>query len=103
MRLYLSSYKFGNFSDELVKLVGNNKKVAVIGNSRDWSEDKERAAKGLQEQIKTLESLGFSAEELDLRKYFGKSEALKKHLSQFGMVWVLGGMTGTPNLGHIFN
>lgn len=59
MRLYLSSYKFDNFSDGLVKLVGDNKKVAVIGNSRDWSNDRERAVKGLQEQIKTLESLGF--------------------------------------------
>ncbi len=93
MRLYLSSYKFGNFTDELVKLVGNNKKVAIIGNSRDWSEDRERAAKGLQEQIKTLELLGFSAEELDLRKYFSKREELKKYLFQFGLVWVLGGNT----------
>lgn len=93
MRLYLSSYKFGNFTDELVKLVEDNKKVAVIGNSRDWSEDRQRATKGLQEQIKTFESLGFSAEELDLKKYFGKSEALKKYLSQFGLVWVLGGNT----------
>lgn len=93
MKLYLSSYKFGNFTDELIKLVGDNKKAAVIGNARDWSDDKERAEKGLQEQMKTLESLGFSAEELDLRKYFGKSEALKKYLSQFGLVWVLGGNT----------
>lgn len=58
MRLYLSSYKFGDFTDELVKLVGNHKKVAVIGNSRDWSEDRERASKGLQEQIK--ERLGIA-------------------------------------------
>ena len=93
MRLYLSSYKFGNFSDELIKLVGNNKKVAVIGNSRDWSQDRERTTKGLQEQIQTLNSLGFSAEELDLKKYFGKRETLKKYLSQFGLVWVLGGNT----------
>lgn len=28
-----------------------------------------------------------------MRKYFGKSEVLKKHLSQFGLVWVLGGNT----------
>jgi dipeptidase E len=93
MRLYLSSYKFGNFTDELVKLVGSNKRVAVIGNSRDWSEDRERAEKGLQEQIQTLNSLGFSAENLDLKKYFSKKEALKKYLSQFGLVWVLGGNT----------
>lgn len=93
MRLYLSSYKFGNFSNELVKLVGSNKRVAVIGNSRDWSGDKERAQKGMEEQMQILNSLGFSAEELDLRKYFGKSELLKKYLSQFGLVWVLGGNT----------
>jgi len=91
MRLYLSSYKLGNFSDELAKLVGNNKRVAVIANSRDGKSDKERAAKSLEEQIEILNSLGFSAEELDLRKYFGKSEALKEHLAGFGLVWVLGG------------
>ncbi len=93
MRLYLSSYKFGNFTDELLKLVGNNKKVAVIGNSRDWSQDRERAEKGLREQIQTLNSFGFSAEKLDLKKYFGKKEALKEYLSTFGLVWVLGGNT----------
>ena len=93
MRLYLSSYKFGNFTDELIKLVGNNKKVAIIANSRDWSDDKERAKKSLEEQMKNFESLGFSTENLDLRKYFGKREILKKHLSQFGLVWVLGGNT----------
>jgi len=93
MRLYLSSYKFGNFSDELVKLVGNNKRVAIIANSRDGSSDKERAVKSLEEQIKNLNLLGFLSEELDLRKYFKKKEALKKYLSQFGLVWVLGGNT----------
>jgi len=93
MRLYLSSYKLGNFSDKLVKLVGDNQRVAVIANSRDWSKDLARAAKGLEEQIQGLNSLGFSAEELDLRKYFGKKEALKNYLSQFGLVWVLGGNT----------
>ncbi len=91
MRLYLSSYKLGNFSDELLKLVGNNKRVAIIANSRDWSKDKARATKSLEEQVETFGSIGFSAEELDLRKYFGKKEALKKYLSQFGLVWVLGG------------
>ena len=93
MRLYLSSYKFGNYTEELVKLCPGNKKAGVIINAVDWSDDKERVAKSLNDQIEGLKSLGFSTEQIDLRNYFGKAEELKKHLSSFGLVWVYGGNT----------
>lgn len=93
MRLYLSSYKFGNYTEELVKLISSNKRAGVIMNAVDWSDDKERINKGLNDQIDVLKSLGFDPEQIDLRDYFGKSDELKKHLANFGMVWVYGGNT----------
>jgi len=93
MKLYLSSYKFGNYAEELVKLSSDNKRVGVIMNAVDWSDDKERVIRSLNEQLDTLKSLGFNPEQLDLRNYFGKSDELKKHLTNFGMVWVYGGNT----------
>ncbi len=93
MKLYLSSYKFGNYTDELVKLSSSNKRVGVIMNAVDWSGDKERVNKSLNEQFDGLKSLGFNPEQIDLRNYFGKSKELKKHLANFGLVWVYGGNT----------
>lgn len=76
MRLYLSSYKFGNYTEELIKLSSNNKKVGVIMNAVDWSDDKKRVAKSLDEQMDVLKSLGFEPEQIDLRNYFKKKEEL---------------------------
>src|SRR3989338_7302773 len=90
MKLYLSSYKFGNYTEELMKLCPDNKKVGVIMNAVDWG-DPERVVKSLNDQMDVLKSLGFIPEQIDLRNYFGKAEELKKHLSSFGLVWVYGG------------
>jgi dipeptidase E len=92
MRLYLSSYKFGNYTEELVKLCPGNKKAGVIMNAVDWG-DPERAALSLKDQMSTLKALGFESEQIDLRNYFGKIEELRKHLSTFGLTWVYGGNT----------
>ena len=90
MKLYLSSYKFGNFTKELADLAGTNKKAAVIMNALDWG-DPVRVSKSTEDQISTLNSLGYEAEPLDLRKYFNKSKELKELMSNFGLVWVHGG------------
>lgn len=90
MRLYLSSYKFGEYTDELVRLVGKNKRAAVIMNAVDFG-DPDRAALSLDKQTTELRSLGFEAEKLDFREYFGKSELLEKRMAQYGIVWVHGG------------
>jgi len=92
MRLYLSSYKFGNYTEELVKLCPNNKKAGVIMNAVDWG-DPERVIASLKNQMDVLKSLGFNPEQIDLRNYFDKPEELKKHLSSFGLIWVYGGNT----------
>jgi dipeptidase E len=41
--------------------------------------------------VKALNSLGISAETLDLRAYFGDESGLRKRLTTFDLVWVMGG------------
>lgn len=91
--MYLSSYRLGDHPEQLVELVGTNKKTAVIGNSIDFGNDPERRKAGVQREIDDLTKLGFIPEEVDLRNYFGKPEELEKKLSEFGMLWVRGGNT----------
>ncbi len=90
MRLYLSSYQFGNHPEKLAKLASGNKKATVIMNAVDFG-DKERKSQNTQNQIQQLVGLGFEASELDLRNYFGKEEVLEKYLREIGLVWIHGG------------
>lgn len=93
MKLYLSSYKFGNDSQKLAEMVGGEKKIAVISNSRDYSTDKERRKTSEEAEIKGLQELGLDAFSLDLRDYFGKEKELEELINSVNAVWVLGGNT----------
>lgn len=94
MKLYLSSYKVGNDIEGFKNLVDKvDAKVAVIDNSRDYSTDLERKAKGLQSELDAMIELGFVPEHLDLKDYFGKPDDLVERLSSFDVVWVIGGNT----------
>lgn len=93
MKMYLSSYKFGDNSQQLVDLVGSNKKAAVIADALDFATDLDRKNKGTQTEIEQLKSMGFSPEEVDLRNYFGKPKELADKMSQYGLIWVRGGNT----------
>lgn len=90
MKLYLSSFRFGNHPEELVKLADKNKKASVIMNAQDYR-DKNGRSQSKQNQIRQLNALGFEAKELDLRNYFGKQDKLKDYLSEIGLVWISGG------------
>jgi dipeptidase E len=90
MRLYLSSYRIGNHPEHLVRLVGSNKRCAVIANASDYMSPQEREEK-LAIQIASMNELGFQAEELDLRNYFNNKEQLAEDLKKYGIVWVKGG------------
>lgn len=80
MNYYLSSYKFGDKVGDLKRLQSSNKKLGHINNSRDWiGADPNRALKHQTAEIKFLNELGFEAESLDLKTYFGKEEALAKN------------------------
>lgn len=92
MKLYLSSFRLGDNSERLVKLLSTKKKTAVIVNAIDDAMDEIRKEK-LEREIRDLSTLGIDSEELDLRNYFGKKVELKKKLSEYGMVWIRGGNT----------
>ncbi|MFZ2299737.1 MAG: Type 1 glutamine amidotransferase-like domain-containing protein [Candidatus Moraniibacteriota bacterium] len=91
MILYLSSYRLGDSPEQLSELLGENKRVAVISNALDFSTDQDRLAKGRQREFDELSAIGLIAEEVDLRRYFGKKEELKNRLKKCGLIWVRGG------------
>jgi len=93
MKMYLSSYRLGDSPEKLVALIGVNKKIAVISNALDFSDDVNRRNTDVQREIDDLSNLGLQAGEVDLRKYFRKPNELEQMLSKFGAVWVRGGNT----------
>ena len=69
MKLYLSSYRVGNETEELVKWIsekGND--IIVIPNDVDVFSDGERKTLGIKDKCKDLEELGFKPKVLDLRR-----------------------------------
>lgn len=92
MKLYLSSYKLGNDTEGLKRLVGKtNARVAVIDNAKDYSNDADFKSMRLQQEIESMRLLGFEPEHLDLKEFFGKSQELVDLLTGFDVVWVTGG------------
>lgn len=93
MRLYLSSYGLGNYSKELIKLIGANKKIAIIGNAGDHYGNKKERRESIKRQADSLSNIGLIPQEIDLRKYFNKEKVLENKLNKFGAVWIKGGNT----------
>jgi len=90
MRLYLSSFRIGNHSDQLLALAGGGGRVAVIVNAMDAeSADLRRA--GIQRELDVMSELGFVAEELDLRNYFSDRAGIADALRHFDVAWLRGG------------
>jgi dipeptidase E len=94
MKFYLSSYKFGKQTDTLKQMLPADSKIGHINNSRDFTAASEKIKTIYQnEEIQELNSMGFLAEPLDLRQYFGRQEALRAKLGGLNGVWVSGGNT----------
>jgi dipeptidase E len=92
MRLFLSSYRAGDYPDKLIQLFGKNCKVAVITNAKDDKISSERH-ESVAEVINFLRELGFKPIEIDLRKYFKESNFSKKDLKNYQAIWLAGGNT----------
>jgi dipeptidase E len=93
VRLYLSSFRLGDHAEELVRLVGENKRTAVVHNAVDGYDEAERNARLVQE-FDLLRSVGLQPVELDLREYFGLDDGGREVLSRLdgiGLLWVRGG------------
>ena len=93
MRAYLSSFRLGNQPQRLVELVRDSNRAAVVLNACDLLSDEERRMRA-QQEMAALEALGFSATEIDLRRYFtnrDRGRELGALLAAHGLVWVRGG------------
>ena len=93
MKLYLSSYRLGNHADFLSANVLGKKRIAVISNALDFSQDLDRLEQSKQKEFTALESIGFTPIELDLRNFFGKKDELLETVLTLDAVWVVGGNT----------
>lgn len=94
MKFYLSSYKLGNKTNDLVRLMSHNKKIAYIPNACDFSNaDIERRKKGIEMDMESLSEIGFVPELLDLKEYFYRTNDLREKIKEFGGVFVRGGNT----------
>lgn len=92
MKLYLSSYRLGNQSKELIKwMEKQGNKILVIPNAVDAFPDGERKTRGILDKIKDLTELGFESEILDLREYFNKQNVLKNKLKSYKAFYAIGG------------
>jgi len=90
MKLYLSSYRLGDEPDRLVELVGAGRRAGIVFNACDQFEDRLRH---YDREERDLAELGFVAHELDLRSYFGRPHVLEHRLTDFDLLWVVGGNT----------
>lgn len=94
MKFYLSSYRLGEKAQELARLMpAHNKRIAIIPNAKDYANEPEKRIDREEREMQSLSELGLEPELLDLREFFGWQDLLKKKLSAFGGVWVLGGNT----------
>lgn len=91
MKLYLSSYRFGDNAYILGQLVSGNRRIGVIRNALDFSNDQERLRIGREREFHGLRALGLHPEEIDLRRYFAAHQALREHMARFDALWVTGG------------
>jgi len=93
MRLFLASQDFGNHVDRLKELVGDNNKVLLIQNTKDYYDHAGRD-ESTAHWISLFRQNGFEPTELDLRKYFG-NDKLKSFIDGFrpGLIYVTGGNT----------
>lgn len=91
MKLYLSSYRIGTNPEALANLISGKKRIAVIRNALDFSDDIERLKRGRDREFNDLIALGLKPDEIDLREYFQNPRGLQKALDRFGATWVVGG------------
>jgi dipeptidase E len=91
MKMYLSSYRIGKEGHVLRNLVTGKKRIGVIRNALDFSDDTLRLAEGKKREFDDLKNLGLCPEEIDLRMYFNSHEKLLDKIEQLDALWVTGG------------
>lgn len=90
MRLFLSSYRAGNYADKLIEIFGEGANVAVITNARDYKTPPKRKIK-VKEVLDFFTDLKMKPVEIDLRKYFTSQVNLANEFENYQAVWLAGG------------
>jgi dipeptidase E len=93
VRLYLSSLGMGDRFDELVAALPAGAPVALVSNAVDYipQSDREAYARDVFDPVAFFRSRGFAAEDLDLRAWFARPDALRASLRGVRLVWAVGG------------
>lgn len=93
MRLYLSSFRMGDRFGELVAALPGGAQVAVVSNAVDSipRADREAYARHVFDPVEAFRSHGFAAQDLDLRAWFGRPDALRLALQEVRLIWANGG------------
>ena len=93
MRFYLSSYKLGNETEKLKRLIPKGR-IGYIPNALDFSgADPQRLKIHIEKDMDSLRALGIKVELLNLRDYFGKPDKLRNKLQELGAIFISGGNT----------
>jgi len=90
MRLFLSSFRVGHCPKELVNMLPDGRRTALVLNADDYKTPADRS-ESAEREIQELLSIGLDPYELDLRDYFGESRRLRGELSDCDAVYVRGG------------
>jgi len=94
MKFYLSSFKLGTRSKDLVRLMEPSKKIGYVPNAGDYTNvDVEHRNKVNNSDMADLMSLGLDVQCLDLKDYFGQTDKLRKKIDELGALFFRGGNT----------
>jgi dipeptidase E len=88
----MSSSQLDVGREEFLGLFNAGRRVAVICNAMDATSVRSQQS-SVDEELRTLSSIGLDVQNVDLRKYFGKSDLLALSLDEFDGLWVRGGNT----------
>lgn len=92
MKLYLSSYKVGNETEELKKWINEHgNKICLIPNARDVYPESEEKTNKINADKQELLDLGFDVEIVDLKDYFENKENLPDKMKEFSGCYIIGG------------
>jgi len=80
----------GSDPSDLLKLLTEGTKTALIGNALDFLDDRERLIR-ISEEMDRLVEVGLTPTEVDLRDFFGKPSELEETLKGYNLIWSRGG------------
>ena len=93
MKFYLSSYRLGDETEKLKKLI-TKCRIGYIPNALDVTGyDPLGKQAHIEEDMDSLRELGIKVELLNLRDYFSKQDKLRTKLEELGAIFISGGNT----------